>query len=153
MPETSQRDQTISYMSLDLKKFESDKVTIFAPELLTETRPGHHLDPVVSMRYSDTNISALSHQKKYREVTKTIRKSNKVLISFVKPHRPILTSNLFRLCVSILQQTGVDITVLGLHSTRSAWTLHCQLNKKIKKINKAAGLPSAQTFSRFYRNP
>ena len=81
-------------------KFETDKVTIFVPELLKQTRPGHHLEPMVLMRYSDTDICALSHLEKYREVTKSIRKSNKLLLSFVKPHKPISTSTLSRWCVS-----------------------------------------------------
>ena len=64
-----QRDQTISYMNLDLMKFETDKVTIFVPELLNQTRPGHHLEPMVLMQYSHTDICALSHLEKYREVS------------------------------------------------------------------------------------
>ena len=37
---TGQRDQTTSYMNLDLTKSEIDKVTIFIPELLKQTPPG-----------------------------------------------------------------------------------------------------------------
>ena len=107
-------------------KFQTDKVTIFVSELLKQTRPGHHLEPMVLMRYSDTDICALSHLEKYREVTKSIKKSNKLLLSFVKPHKPISTSTLPRWCVSTLQEAGVDITVFGSHSTQSASTSYCQ---------------------------
>ena len=102
---TGQRDQKISYMNLDLMKFETDKVTIFVPELLKQTHPGHHLESMVLMRHSDTDICALSHLEKYREVTKSIRKSNKLLLSFVKPHKPISTSTLSRWCVSTCVST------------------------------------------------
>ena len=77
-------------------KFETDNVTIFVTELLKQTRPGHHLEPMTLMRYSDAKICTLSHLEKYREVTKSIRKSNKLQLSFVKPHRPISTSTLSR---------------------------------------------------------
>ena len=97
-------------MNLDLMKFENDKVTIFVPELLKQTRQRHHLEPMVLMRYSDTHICALSHLEKYREVRKSIWKSNKLLLSFVKPHKPISASTLFRWCISTLEQAGVDIT-------------------------------------------
>ena len=100
---TGQRDQTISYMNLDLMKFETDKITIFALELLKQTRPGHHLEPMVLMRYSDTDVCALLHYEKYREVTKSIRKSNKLLLRFVKLYKPISTSALPKWCVSTLQ--------------------------------------------------
>ena len=59
-------------------KFETDNVTIFVTELLKQTRPGHHLEPMTLMRYSDAKICTLSHLEKYREVTKSIRKSNKL---------------------------------------------------------------------------
>ena len=132
------RDQTTSYMNLDLIKFETDKATIFVPELVKKTSPGHHLKLLVLMRYSDTDIFALSHLEKYREVTKIIRKSNKLQLIFVKPHKPISTSTLSIWCVSTLQQAGVYITVFGSHSTRSASTSHCQRKGlSIKQINKA----------------
>ena len=50
-------------------KFEIDKVTIFVPELLKQTCKRHHLEPMVLMRYSDTDICALSPLEKYREVS------------------------------------------------------------------------------------
>ena len=138
-------------MDLDLMKFETVKVTIFVPELLKQARPRHHL---VLMRYSETDICALSHQEKYREVTNSIRKSNKPLLRFVRPHKPISTSPLSRWCVSTLQQTAVEITVFGSHSTRSTSTSHCQRKGlSIKPINISAGWSSVQTFARFYGKP
>ena len=92
-------------------KFETDKVTIFVSELLKQTRLGNHLELMVLMRYSDTDICALSHLEKYKEVIKNIRKSNKLLLNFVKPDKPISTSTLSRWCVSTVQQIGVGITV------------------------------------------
>ena len=149
---SNQRDHTICYMNLDLMKFEIDKVTIFVTELLKQTQPGHHLEPMVLMRYSDTDICALSHLQKYREVTKNIKKSNKLLLGFMKPHKPISTSPLSRWCVSTLQQAGFDITVFGSHSTWSASTSHCQRKGlSIKQINKVAEQSSVQPFARFYR--
>ena len=148
------RDQTISYMNLALIKFETDMVTIFVPELLKQTCSGHHLELIVLMRYSATDISALSHLEKSRKVTKSIRKFNKLLVSSVKTHKPIFTSTLSRWCVSTLQQAGVDIAVFGSHSTPVS--LNLTLPAKglfIKQINKAAGWPSVQTFARSYRKP
>ena len=145
-------DQTISYMNLDLMKFETDKVTIFLPELLKQTRLGHHLESMVLMRYSGTDICALSHLQRYGKVTKRIGKSIKLLLSSVKPHKPISTSPLSRWCVSTLQQAGIDITVFGPHSIPSSSNLHCQRKSlSIKQINKAAGWSSVQTFFMFYR--
>ena len=47
---TGQRDQTLFNMNIDLMMFEADKVTIFVPELLIQSRPGHHLEPMGLLR-------------------------------------------------------------------------------------------------------
>ena len=57
-------------MNLDLMKFDTDKLTIFVPELLKQTHPGHHLEPMALMRYKGTDISALSHVEKYKKCQK-----------------------------------------------------------------------------------
>ena len=71
--------------------FEADKVTIFVPELLKQSRPGHHLDPMVLLRYPDQEICVVSHLEQYIEKTKDLRKDQNLLISFVKPHKRITT--------------------------------------------------------------
>ena len=48
-------------------KFDTDKLTIFVSELLKQTHPGHHLEPMALMRYKGTGISALSHLEKYKK--------------------------------------------------------------------------------------
>ena len=79
-------------MNIDLMMFEADKVTIFVPELLKQSRPGHHLDPMVLLRYPDQEICVVSHLEQYTEKTKDFRKDQNLLISFVKPHTCITTS-------------------------------------------------------------
>ena len=37
------------------------------------------------------------------------------MLSFVKPKKPISNSTLSRWCVSTLEETGVDIRVVGSH--------------------------------------
>ena len=138
----SERSDNFLYELRSDEVCETDKVTIFVPEMLKQTCPGHHPEPMVLMGYSDTDM------------TKSIRKSNKLLASFVKPHNPISTSTLCRWCGSTLQQAGIDITVFGSYSTWSASISHCQdKGLSIKQINKAVGWSSVHTFARFYRKP
>ena len=66
-----------------------DNPPLFVPGLLKQTRPEHLIEPMILIRYNDTDICALSHQQKYREVPKSIRKSKKLLLNFVKPHKQI----------------------------------------------------------------
>ena len=69
---TGQRDQLLFYMKKDLMKFEADRVTIFVPELFKQSRPGHHLEPMVILRYPDQEICVLSHLEQYIEKTKDL---------------------------------------------------------------------------------
>lgn len=61
-----QRDQTMSYINIDLM-FEADKVTIFVLELFKRSCPGHHLEPMVLLRYPDQEICVVSHFEQYIE--------------------------------------------------------------------------------------
>ena len=88
---TGQRDQTLFYINIDLMMFEADKVTIFVPDLLKKSRPGHHLDPMVLLRCSDQEICVVSHLEQYIEKAKDLQIDQKLLINFVKPHKRITT--------------------------------------------------------------
>ena len=59
-------------MNIDLIKFEVDKVTIFVPELLKQSRPGHHLEPMAILRYLDQEICVVSHLEQYIEKIKDL---------------------------------------------------------------------------------
>ena len=69
---TGQRDQTLFYMNIGLMMFEADEVTIFVLELLKQSRPGHHLEPMVLLRHPDQEICVVSHLEQYIERTKDL---------------------------------------------------------------------------------
>ena len=138
-------------MNTDLMMFEADKVTIFVPELLKQSRPGHHQDPMVLLRYPDQEICVVSYLEQYIERTKDLREDHNILISFVKPHKRITTSTISRWCVTVLKNAGVDITLFGSHSTRSASTAHCKKKRlSMKVINKLTGWLSSKTIAKHY---
>ena len=94
-------------MNIDLRVFESDKVTIFVTELLKQLRSGHHLEPMLLLIYPDQQICAAIHLEQYIEKTKDLQKDQNLLVSFVKPHKHL------RWCVTVLKNAGVDKTVFG----------------------------------------
>ena len=104
--------------------FEAGKEQIFVPELLQQSRPGHHLDPMVLLTYPDQEICVVGHLEQYIEKTKDLRKEQNLFVSFVKLHKRITTSTVSRWCVTLLKNAGVDTTVFGSHSNRSASTAH-----------------------------
>ena len=110
---------------------------------------------MVILRYPDQEICVLSHLEQYIEKTKDLRKEQNLLISFVKePPKRITTSTISRWCVRVLKNAGVDVTVFGSHSTRSASTAHCKKKGiSMKEINKEAGWSSSKTFAKHYNKP
>ena len=148
---TGQKDQTLFYMNKDLMMFEAGKVTFFVLGLLKQSRPGHYLYPMVLLRYPVQEICVVSYLEQYIEKTKDLREDHNILISFVKPHKRITTSTVSRWCVTVLKNAGVDITLFGSHSTRSASTAHCKKKRlSMKVINKLAGWLSSKTFAKHY---
>ena len=104
---------------------------------------------MVILRYPDQEICVLSHLEQYNEKTKDLRKDQNLLISFVKADKCITTSTISRWYVRVLKNAGVDVTVFGSHSTRSASTSHCKKKElSMKEINKAAGWSSSETFAK-----
>ena len=54
--------------------FEADKIAIFVLELLKQLRPGHHLEPIILLKYPDQDICVINHHELYIGKTKHLRK-------------------------------------------------------------------------------
>ena len=52
--------------------------------------------------------------------------TNQLLLTFVQPHKPILTTILSRWCVTVMKESGINVSIFGSHSTRSASTSKCK---------------------------
>ena len=119
--------------------FETDKVTIFILRLLKKLRPGHHLEPMVLLRYPDQQICVVSYLEQHIEKPKDLLKDQNLFISFIEPQKRIITSTISLQCVIVLKNTGVEVTVSESHSTRSSSAAHCKSKGfSMKKINKSA---------------
>ena len=109
---------------------------------------------MVLLRNTDQEICVVSHLEQYIKKTKVLQKDQNLFIGFVKHHKCIATSTISRSCVTALKNAGVDVTMFGSHSTRSASTAHCKKKRlSMKEINKAAGWSSSKTFVKHYSKP
>ena len=91
----------------------------------------------------------------YMEQTKNLRTDMKLLISCVKPHKPICSSTLAGWCMHMLQWAGINTTVFSSHSTRSAAGSRINnLGVSFKGLAKAAGWSEkSKTFAVHYNKP
>ena len=83
----------------DCIKISSDKVVLFLPETLKNTRYGHHLPPIELKTIKDTGLCVVADLKWYINMTALVRNTSrkKLLLRFVRPHKPIPTTTHSRL--------------------------------------------------------
>ena len=153
---TGQREQTIKCLNLDYIKISSDNVVLFVPETLKTTRPGHHLSPIELKTFKDSELCVIAHLKQYIKMTEPFRNTTlQVLLSFVQRHKPISTTTLSRWYVTVMKESGINVNIVGSHSTRLASTSKDKISElSFKEIAKSAGWSkNEKTFVQFYDKP
>ena len=114
---SGQRDQTIKFLNLECLKVLDDRAILFIPDKLKTASPGHHLPPLELKVYKDVELCV-------NDLTESLRKGGdkQLLLSYVKPHKPISTTTLSRWCVCIMKESGVNVDIFESHSTKAAST-------------------------------
>ncbi len=151
---TGQRCQTIHALDTDTMDLSSSKCVFYVNTVLKQTRPGHHLEPIVLTAYApDRRWCIVTYLKQYLEKTKEIRGSHsKLFISFNKPHNPVSKDTISRWIKHVLDLSGIDTSVFQAHSVRAAATSKARCKGlPLDVIMKAAGWSQTSTFSRYYK--
>ena len=75
----------------------------------------------------------------------------RLLLSYIKPHKPIGLKTVYRWLKTVLRDSGIDISVFQGHSCRVAGSSTAkQSGVPVTNILKMAGWVSEQVFSRHY---
>ncbi|CAG2223797.1 unnamed protein product [Mytilus edulis] len=151
----SQRLQTIHSLDLDDITVTDSNIYIDVRSLLKCSKPGRHLQPIELPAFiEDKSLCIVTVLKEYLARTSCFRKTQKLILSCIKPYSHVSKDTLGRWVKIVLQSAGVDITIYKPHSTRSASTsaaLRCATS--IDTILKAAGWSNESTFRKFYDKP
>ena len=148
-----QRCQTISKLSLDNMTIDANKITFVITEKLKHTRPGVHQQPLIYLAYApDKKLCIVTHLLEYLKRTSALRgESKQLLISFIKPHKPISTETTSHWIKNFMALAGINTSQYKTHSTRAASTSHlASKHFDLKSIMQAAGWSNEETFQRFY---
>ncbi|CAC5410282.1 unnamed protein product [Mytilus coruscus] len=152
---TGQRLQTIHSLDLDDITVTDSNIYIDVRSLLKCSKPGRHLQPIELPAFiEDNSLCIVTVLKVYLVRTSCFRKTQKLILSCIKPYSHVSKDTLGRWVKIVLQTSGVDITIYKPHSTRSASTsaaLRCATS--VDTILKAAGLSNDSTFRKFYDKP
>ncbi|XP_068723749.1 uncharacterized protein [Montipora capricornis] len=90
----------------------------------------------------------------YVRRTKPLQCSSRLFISYQKPHASVTTDTVGRWLRKVLENSGLDVSKYGAHSTRAASTSAAKtVNISIQSIMDAAGWSNAETFRKFYDKP
>ena len=76
---------------------------------------------------------------------------SQLLLSFAKPHNPVVSSTIFGWIKNILREAGIDTKILKGHSTRSASTSKAGLaGFSVTDILERGSWTNASAWRRFY---
>ena len=92
------------------------------------TKPGFHQSPIVfSGCPSNRKICIVTTITHYLEITKNLRTTDQLIISYKKPHKAVTTSTISRWGKVILGKVGIDIKKYLSHSIRSPSTNNAKI--------------------------
>ena len=149
---SGQRDQTVKALNIKDMLLEKGKSTFFINRPMKTAKQSFHQSPIVFSTYpSNRKICIVTTINQYLEITKDLRTTDQVVISYKKPHKAVTTSTISKWCKVILGKSGIDVEKYLSHSTRSASTSKAKIKGlSLSEINKAAGWKETSTFRHFY---
>lgn len=146
---TAPRAQTLVSMDLDYMVRDKNCIIFSFPNVLKTSRVGHSFSLKVE-HFREESLCAMHTLLHYLEVTKSVRRSNKVLISYVK-FDDITTSTVARWLKCVLKLSGIDTDKFKAHSYRAA-SVSAAFSKgcSLKRILDTADWSSEKNFRKHY---
>ena len=105
----------------------------------------------------DTTLCPCDCLETYLKATEKFRlseDSNKLFLSFQRPHHPVAKATVTRWLCDVLIAAGIDSTIFKAHSTRAVSTsAAAKKHLPLDDILKMGDWTSPSTFQRFYYKP
>ena len=116
---SGQRDQTVMALNIKDILLGKGKCTFFIKRQMKTTKPGFHQPPIVFSEYlSNRKICIVTTITHHLKITKDLRNTDQLIVSYKKSHKAVTTSTISRWCKVILGKAGIDIEKYSSHSTR-----------------------------------
>ena len=125
---TGQSGQTIHKVHTNYIQEIQNGYRITIKEKLKQTRPGKHLAPLELLDFpEEAALSVTLHLQEYLQRTNSYRgEHTQLLLSYVKPFKPVSKATLSRWIKKVLKSAGIDTEKYAPHSTRAASTSKCR---------------------------
>lgn len=148
---TAPRAQTLVSLNLKFMKVFESRVVFYFPNLLKTSQIGRTNSFNLELQhFNDESLCVFHTLLHYMKVTKNLRNSDQLLVSFVS-FNPVTSSTIARWLKTVLQLSGIDTTVFSAHSFRSASVSAAYKGScSVSNILKTAGWKSDGNFYKFY---
>ena len=153
---SGQRGQTIHLLDINHMFVNDAKYTFVIPSHLKQSKPGVPNPQVVLESFERPSICVVTTLTEYLVRTKVLRPSgqSQLLISYVKPYKPVSRDTVTRWVRYTMTSAGIDVTKYSAHSTRAASvSAASRASVNLDDILQTAGWSSECCFARFYNKP
>ena len=149
---TGHRGQTVLALRIDSMEFCGNEIVFELQKLLKSNRTGDPLSTITLHSFRECRkLCVVRAIKQYLKVTKNIRKSKELFVSYIRPNGPISRDTLARWTVKVLDKAGVNTKRYSSHSTRGAVASNARtLGVSVKTILACAGWKTEVSFARHY---
>ncbi len=151
---SGQRMQTLSLIELNNINIDNGKVTILVPHNVKTSRSGVSQPSIVFSAFPDEiKLCPVNALMRYMDVTSSVRKSNRLFVSYEKPYKEVCVQSISRWLKMVLKEAGVDISMYSGHSYRHASTskaLASGVNTDVI-FSSAGWCDNSSVFARFYK--
>ena len=145
---------------LRYRRYSRDGVTFHLPELTKKSKVGSTLKSSFHASFpSNPKLCVVECLKEYEKRTLGFRPTNpsmpnRLLLSHIKPHKPISSATLGRWLKEIISRAGIDTGIFKAHSVRgAAATSSFNMGIPLQDILNLADWSTDSTFRRFYYKP
>jgi len=149
---TGHRIQTLSVIRTDNIGIQGSEIVIKITDRIKTSKPGRKQPLLVIPFYSEKKICVAQTLTDYMAATKNLRETDKLFISFRRPHKAVTAQTLSKWIKNILKDSGVDTSVFSAYSVRHASNSAAKRSGvDIDTIRSTAGwTKESETFARFY---
>ena len=150
---TAQRGQSIHMLDISGMALTESCCTFLLLEHIKTSRPGNSGPCIKFSRFTpDEDICPIKTLNAHLQRTEKVRQDNtQLLLSYVKPFKPVSRDTISRWMKMVLHEAGIDTSMFKPHSTRAASCSKANAKSvPVESIMKAAGWSSENTFRRFY---
>ena len=147
------RSADLSQLDIERMKTGTNGITFLPASLAKQSRQGRPIAEFFFPSFQpNATICPVHTLQAYLTTTRPLRGAeSRLFVSFIKPHKAVTSSTIARWLRITLEQSGIDSSIFGAHSTRGASaSAAAKGGITTEDILKAANWSSESVFQRFY---